>query len=217
MEHGDDTPRARATAEALVGRLGLEPHPEGGYFRETFRSRQTAPTERGERMLSTAVLFLVTVERPSRFHRLSADELWLFQAGAPLELALLSEQEPAGRRVLLSRPDDAGSASVSTAAGTAGGRPCVRSPAVSHDDGPTPHALVPAGVWQAARVCPETPRRGAAESRAEPAETDADSADWSLVTCVVSPGFEFDDFEMGDRGALLREYPAAEELLIRHT
>jgi len=188
-----DKERARnhVSAEALVDRLGLEPHPEGGFFRETFRSALTVAGDRGERTLSTAVLFLVTAGRPSRFHRLTAEELWLYQAGAPLELALLSDEEPEGRSVQLGHPVDRAPAQR--------GRPVPGQAAVAVAE-PVPHLLVPAGAWQAARVHPSEGMQ-----------------DWTLVTCVVSPGFDFDDFEMGDRKELLAVYPKAEELIVRHT
>ena len=61
--------------------LDLEPHPEGGYFRETFRS--TAGS--GGRAASTAIYFLVTGEAPSCLHRVDADEVFHHYAGAPVE------------------------------------------------------------------------------------------------------------------------------------
>src|SRR5512141_584368 len=76
----------RPTAAQLAASLGLEPHPEGGYYLETYRAAQTLRTPRGERPASTAILFLVTAESVSRLHRLSSDELWVHQGGLPLEL-----------------------------------------------------------------------------------------------------------------------------------
>lgn len=69
-------------AAALIARLGLAPHPEGGWYRETFR--QPAPeTGRG---LATAILFLLEEGQRSHWHRVDAAELWLWHAGSPLVL-----------------------------------------------------------------------------------------------------------------------------------
>lgn len=64
------------TEQMWIEKLGLEAHPEGGYFKQTNKSEQLIPTKRGERALHTAILFLLNTESPSHFHRLKADELW---------------------------------------------------------------------------------------------------------------------------------------------
>jgi predicted cupin superfamily sugar epimerase len=158
----------RPTAAEIIATLGLEPHSEGGFFRETYRSTAQIETDRGRRCAATAILFLVTSGAPSRFHRLKADELWLYQGGDDLELILLGDR--ATECVLLG-----------------GGLPAA------------PQALVPAGVWQAARLA------GSEESA------------WSLVSCLVTPGFEAADLEMGGREDLLRDYPAAHDLIVALT
>ena len=70
-------------ADLLIARLDLKPHPEGGYFRETFRD---APN--GGRGVSTAILFLLKAGQVSRWHRVDAAEMWHFYRGAPLELGI---------------------------------------------------------------------------------------------------------------------------------
>lgn len=72
------------SAEEVVALLGLAPHPEGGFFRETFRS--PAPSER--RGASTAIYYLLREGEVSAWHRVDADEVWHHYAGAPLELSL---------------------------------------------------------------------------------------------------------------------------------
>ena len=84
----------------MVASLGLEPHPEGGYYLETYRAEQTLLTPRGERPASTAILFLITAESVSRLHRLSSDELWVFQGGLPLEIVTIAPDGGILRRVL---------------------------------------------------------------------------------------------------------------------
>jgi predicted cupin superfamily sugar epimerase len=82
-------------AEYWIERLGLTAHPEGGYFKETFRSPQILSEESlgqgyaGTRNFSTAIYFLVTAEKPSHFHRLATDEVWHHYAGNPLELVFI--------------------------------------------------------------------------------------------------------------------------------
>ena len=70
------------TAEDIIAALKLQPHPEGGHFRETFRDE---PGE-GGRALSTAIYYLLRAGEASRWHRVDAAEVWHWYAGAPLEL-----------------------------------------------------------------------------------------------------------------------------------
>jgi hypothetical protein len=70
---------------AIVARFALAPHPEGGFFGETYRSKRSA----GDRALSTAIYFLVTAASPSRMHRVASDEMWHFYLGDPLEMLQL--------------------------------------------------------------------------------------------------------------------------------
>jgi uncharacterized protein len=73
---------------ALVRELGLAPHPEGGFFRETFRADRLpfSLTGRGERAASTAIYYLLPGGDFSAFHRVRSDEVWHFYAGVALEL-----------------------------------------------------------------------------------------------------------------------------------
>lgn len=70
-------------AEAVIAALRLQPHPEGGHYRETWRD--SPATGRGA---GTAILFLLAAGESSHWHQVDASELWLWQAGAPLELRL---------------------------------------------------------------------------------------------------------------------------------
>ena len=139
--------------------LGLLPHPEGGFYRETYRaSLDVGLPGRGSRAASTAIYFLLTAEAFSALHRIHSDELWFFHAGDPLQIEVL---HPDGR----------------------------------HDPlrvGPTAHqAVVPAGCWFGARV--------------------AAGGTYSLVSCVVAPGFDFRDFELARAADLAAEFPAHAE------
>ncbi len=76
-------PIAHRTAAEIIRLLDLQPHPEGGHFRETFRD--PALDARG-RAVSTLIYFLLEEGQLSRWHRVDAAEVWHFYAGAPLEL-----------------------------------------------------------------------------------------------------------------------------------
>lgn len=80
------------SAQDVIGLLGLEPHPEGGHYRETFRD----PQETGGRSAGTAIYFLLAAGEVSRWHRVDATEIWHWHAGAPLELIVAEE----GRRTV---------------------------------------------------------------------------------------------------------------------
>src|SRR5271167_327909 len=70
-------------ADRLIGLLGLEPHPEGGHYRQTFRGASG-----GDRGHSTLIYFLLKAGEVSRWHRVDAAEAWHFYRGAPLELRI---------------------------------------------------------------------------------------------------------------------------------
>ena len=113
-------------ASALVKQLGLEPHPEGGFYRETWRSsmvlRGIRPAPGPDRAASTAIYFLLPAGTFSAFHRVTSDEAWHHYDGDPLDLHLIAE--------------DGGHTVVAL------GREFAR--------GERPQYVVPAGVWQAA-------------------------------------------------------------------
>lgn len=134
-------------ARQLIDKLDLTPHPEGGWYRETWRAA-AAP---GERAGATAILFLLDAGERSHWHRVDAAELWLWHAGSPLRL-----DTAAG--------DDGPIASVRLGAGVLSGE--------------YPQHLVPPNEWQAASA-----DRG-----------------WALVSCVVSPGFDFAGFTLAAPG-----------------
>jgi len=71
-------------ARTIIEALGLAPHPEGGWYRETWRAAAPA----GDRVGGTAIHFLLEAGQRSHWHRVDADELWLWHAGAPLDLSI---------------------------------------------------------------------------------------------------------------------------------
>lgn len=110
--------RSALRPEDIVRRLDLAPHPEGGHFRETYRHR---PAD-GSRGAKTAIYYLLAAGDVSRWHRVDADELWHYYAGAPLRLSV-SMDGVATRVIRLGTDLEAGE---------------------------EPQALVPAGAWQSA-------------------------------------------------------------------
>jgi len=75
---------AMPNSQDLIDQLGLSPHPEGGFFRETWRS----PSNEGERAASTAIVFLLRAQDRSHWHTVDADEIWIWQGGDPLLLEI---------------------------------------------------------------------------------------------------------------------------------
>ena len=91
-------------AEDLIRALDLTPHPEGGWYRETWRSR----SEGGERAAATAVYYLIEPGQISRWNRVDADEMWLWHAGDALELSIAASDEGPVRTVRLGPRIDKG-------------------------------------------------------------------------------------------------------------
>src|SRR5271165_340190 len=162
-------------ASYWIEELKLEPHPEGGYYRQTYRSdvaiAQTALPAgfSGERAVSTAIYFLLDAENFSAFHRLRSDELWHFYAGGPLVVHVI---HPDGAYSEIQVGCDPGAGEVL-------------------------QAVVKAGCWFASRL--------------------RDPKSYALVGCTVSPGFDFEDFELAKREELVRLYPQHRHLIERLT
>jgi uncharacterized protein len=104
-------------AKAIIAKLGLAPHPEGGWYRETWRGAAGGDA----RARGTAIYFLLERGEHSHWHRVDADELWLWHAGAPLEILVAAEGEDNATTTRL------------------GGDPLA---------GESAQCLVPAGHWQ---------------------------------------------------------------------
>lgn len=157
-------------ANYWIEKLGLGPHPEGGYYRQSYRaelvlSKSALPGFPGNRAVSTAIYFLLEGENFSAFHRLRSDEMWHFYAGSSLEVHVIAENGSCSQTLLGDDPDA----------------------------GEVFQAVVKAGCWFGSRV--------------------RDRKSWALVGCTVSPGFDFEDFELGRRIELVRQFPQYKELI----
>lgn len=166
----------KINAEKLIELLGLVPHQaEGGFFKETYRSIERIPEEglppryRSQRNLGTAILYLLTPESCSLFHRLASDEIFHFYLGDPVTLVLLHPN-------LLSEHVTLGS---------------------DLEGGQKVQCFVPRGTWLGLFL--------------------NDGGDYALMGTTVAPGFEYDDFELGDRNTLLSEYPHEAHAIYRLT
>jgi uncharacterized protein len=93
----------------LIDRLQLQPHPEGGFYRETWRSNLYLPQSilpveyTGDRAAGTAILFLLPTGHFSRWHRVRSAELWFHQAGDPLELVMAETLDGESQIIQLGR------------------------------------------------------------------------------------------------------------------
>ncbi|MBT1706060.1 cupin domain-containing protein [Fulvivirgaceae bacterium PWU20] len=158
------------SASYWVELLQLTPHPEGGFFKETYRSSEVAGKEclsdgfTGKRNFSTAIYFLLRSQDRSLFHRIKSDEMWHYYAGGSLTLYVLNE---GGLRTYK--------------LGT------------SLENGESVQIVIPANSWFGAKV------------------NEADN--YVLCGCTVSPGFDFEDFEMASREELLKAFPFEREVI----
>jgi predicted cupin superfamily sugar epimerase len=163
------------TAADWIARLGLARHPEGGWYRQTYRAPEEIAAAAlpgrfaAARAFSTAIYFLLEQGDVSHLHRLAADELWFFHAGGPLLVHAIDAAAELTTEILGSAPER----------------------------GESLQAMVPAGRWFGAEL--------------------AGGAPYALVSCTVAPGFDFADFELAERAALLALYPRHQALIERLT
>jgi uncharacterized protein len=153
--------------QEIIQSIGLQPHPEGGWFKETYRSSQTvsSPVHGATRSSLTDIHFMLEQGQISRFHRVEHDEIWYWHEGDDLELVLWDALDiGATPRVItlgsLLTKDVISSESSAMTAHKSKSQPKVYK------------FIVPAGIWQAARPLGE----------------------YTLVSCAVAPGFDFEDF-----------------------
>jgi predicted cupin superfamily sugar epimerase len=103
----NQTPASAIPARAVIHKLELKPHPEGGWYREIYRSAARVQTARGGRSAITAIYYLLERHQFSRWHVVEADEIWHFYEGSPLELlAYDPERGELVRRVLGNTTED---------------------------------------------------------------------------------------------------------------
>jgi hypothetical protein len=111
----------KPTAKELIAKLGLEPHQEGGWFRQVYKSATQVQAARGSRSAVTTIYYLLEHERPCPWHVVQSDEIWHFYHGAPSELLAY---DPNTRRLMRHQLNSVSGAGVQV-------------------------AVIPAGSWQA--------------------------------------------------------------------
>jgi predicted cupin superfamily sugar epimerase len=158
------------TADEIKTLLKLEPHPvEGGWYRRTYTADVSVALLRGVRPYGTAIYYLLEEGTFSEMHRLASDEIFHFYLGDPVEMFLLLLDGSSA--VLTLGPDLAA--------------------------GQQPQILVPAGVWQGARLI--------------------EGGKAALLGCTVTPGFDFADYESGSYAELAAKWPAEAERIRKLT
>jgi hypothetical protein len=162
-------------AEYWVSKLGLIKHPEGGYFKETYRSDEVLSVKslpnryNSFRPYSTSIYFLLESKTFSAFHKIKSDEIWHFHAGSAVTIYLINSSGNLIELKLGNNPEK----------------------------GENLQIVIPRNHWFAAEVKePNT---------------------YSLMACTVSPGFDFQDFELGKQALLSIKYPKLKDLIQRFT
>ncbi|MBK3495024.1 cupin domain-containing protein [Viridibacillus sp. YIM B01967] len=159
--------------QSWISKLGLVPHPEGGYYKRTFESEERTSDKElhvnfeGQRKLYTSIYFLLTSNDVSHFHRLKSDELWYYHGGSPLTIHVIHENGEYEEIKL----------------------------GINLEKGEVPQALVPKHSIFGSSVM----------------EKDV----CSLVGCMVSPGFDFQDFELFTQDDLLLKYPQHKDIIMK--
>ncbi|MEI5989623.1 hypothetical protein A5881_001116 [Enterococcus termitis] len=149
-----------------IKQLELEPHPEGGYFRQVLRCEQTLQTSDNTiRPYYTSIYFLLTKGNPSHFHRLASDEIWYYHSGSALSIHLLY---PNGQYEQIQLGMDL-------------------------EKGEVLQAVVPKNVIFGSSI--------------------EGNGEFALVSCMVSPGFDYQDFELFTKKQLNVLYPAHQNII----
>ena len=160
-------------AKKYIKQLQLKKHPEGGYFKEIYRSGEMIlpehlPTRyKSSRNFSTSIYFLLTGKQISTFHLLQSDELWHFYDGSAVILYVINQKGELSIKKLGKKKD------------------CELQLTIEKQN------------WFAAEL--------------------EDKKSFSLFGCTVSPGFEFEDFKMGRRDELIKNFPPHSDLIKRLT
>ncbi|KAF3439709.1 hypothetical protein FNV43_RR17987 [Rhamnella rubrinervis] len=179
------------SASEIAAKLKLNPHPEGGFYSETFRDTsvllsksQLPPEYKVDRPVSTCIYFLLPSGSVSRLHRIPCAETWHFYSGEPITVLELNED---GQIKLT----------------------CLGPNLIEHNQ--QPQYTVPPNVWFGAfptndfTISPDGTLLKAAPRDAE--------RHYSLVGCTCAPAFQFEDFELAKRSELVSRFPKSEPLI----
>lgn len=152
-------------ANYFIDKLGLEQHPEGGYYKNTFSSAEEIGAFGTTRKLFTNIYFLLKSGDVSHFHRLKSDEVWYYHGGSPLSVHVIDELGNYQEMKL----------------------------GLDIENGEQPQVIVQKNTIFGSSVVEEDT--------------------FSLVGCMVSPGFEFQDFELFTQAELMSTYPQHAQII----
>ncbi|KAK7265456.1 hypothetical protein RJT34_33076 [Clitoria ternatea] len=179
-------------ASEIAKKLNLQPHPEGGFYAETFRDHSVhlstsllPPQYKVDRPVSTSIYFLLPSASVSRLHRIPCAETWHHYIGEPITVVELNEKDGGVKFTLLGS---------------------------DLSENQVPQYTVPPNVWFGSfptkdfSVSPD----GGRFIRSEPRDCEIH---YSLVGCTCAPAFQFQDFELAKRSFLLARFPQLESLV----
>ena len=157
-------------ADYWIKHLKLIPHPEGGYYKETYKSQIFL--SKGElnncaitRSSASLIYFLLSKNEKSFFHKLKSDEIWIFNKGSSVNIYIIDKN----------------------------GNLSIEKLGCDIENNEELQVFIPAESWFAAELL--------------------DKSSFCLMSCLVSPGFEWDDFELADLSKLMELYPEYIDIL----
>ncbi|GAV64765.1 Cupin_5 domain-containing protein, partial [Cephalotus follicularis] len=181
-----------AKASEVASKLNLKPHPEGGFYAETFRDtsvilpKSLLPSNyKVDRAVSTSIYFLLPSGSVSSLHRIPCAETWHFYLGEPLMVLELNEED--GQIKLT----------------------CLGSDVIG--DNQKPQYTVPPNVWFGS--FPAKDFHISSDGAVLKTEQRDAESHYSLVGCTCAPGFQFEDFELATRSELVSRFPNHEALI----
>lgn len=151
-------------ARYWIKKLNLKPHPEGGYYRETYKSDVFLTKKNSQKHHASLIYFLLKNNDISAFHKLTSDEIWLYHSGCSATIFMINLK---------------GQLSIKKIGGD-----------LENDENLL--VTIPKNTWFAAKL--------------------NNKQDFCLMSCMVSPAFEWTGFELGKIEKLVAEYPIHKEL-----
>lgn len=162
-------------AKYYIEKLQLQPHPEGGYFKEVYRSGEIIEAEhlpiryRGQRAFSTSIYFMLEGTQKSLFHKLKSDEIWHYYDGSSVKIHLIDIDGNLSEKIL---GND-----------------------LNSDE--QFQVIILKGNWFAAEII--------------------DKKSFAFFGCTVSPGFDFNDFDLAESKILIEKFPKHASLIKEFT
>lgn len=157
------------TPEQIIKHFSSQKHPEGGFFRETYRGDEIVHSKpKGDRSSSTLIYYLLSEKEISHFHKVISDEIWAFHAGTTIEILEIDRN----------------------------GGLVIHQLGLDIKNEEVPHLVIKRDHWFAARV--------------------KNGKGFGFVSCIVAPGFEFKDFELGKKELLIEQFPHLTFIIEKH-